>query len=297
MKLLNESCHKKINRIHVSTAAARALLYYAQWTGHFVCRRDFCIERSGFRSYLLLYTVRGEGQLSYRGERHRLPAGCAMLIDCCEHHRYHPIDDGWEFKYVHFAGADTVRLYEQITRHGPVIRDAPELEPLLDQLMRAVVDTDELALSALLYRMLMHLLAARGTVRRTPTQGFDAGAAMAYIASHYGQDLSVAHLSEVFHMSRTYFSTEFKRCTGYTPHEYLTRFRMSAAKRMLVSTNRSVGEIAERCGFRDTSSFIRAFRRAEGVPPHAYRRESTAESTAAPMGTVGEDSKKIPYGS
>jgi hypothetical protein len=61
----NESCHKKDNLPHLASQIAKELYYYVQWTGHFICKEDFHIQRAGWKSYLLLYTISGEGSLIY----------------------------------------------------------------------------------------------------------------------------------------------------------------------------------------------------------------------------------------
>lgn len=68
----------------------------------------------------------------------------------------------------------------------------------------------------------------------------------------------------------------FKKETGVTPHEYLTKVRMQRAKDILLSgvTNRysnySVTQIAEACGFADPLYFSRVFKKYYGVAPSHY---------------------------
>ena len=68
----------------------------------------------------------------------------------------------------------------------------------------------------------------------------------------------------------------FKKETGVTPHEYLTRARMRRAKEIILSgvTNRyseyTVTQIAEACGFAEPLYFSRVFKKYFGVSPSRY---------------------------
>jgi transcriptional regulator GlxA family with amidase domain len=73
--------------------------------------------------------------------------------------------------------------------------------------------------------------------------------------------LSASHFSRVFHHS-----------VGEPPARYLRRHRVKRAQEMMLSTCKSITEIALNCGFADQSHFTRTFRRMVGVTPAAWRR-------------------------
>jgi transcriptional regulator GlxA family with amidase domain len=64
----------------------------------------------------------------------------------------------------------------------------------------------------------------------------------------------------------------FRKALGMTPGEYLRDQRLSAAKRLLVQTNRPISAIAQMVGFPDPRSFRELFRRGEGTSARACRR-------------------------
>ena len=64
----------------------------------------------------------------------------------------------------------------------------------------------------------------------------------------------------------------FRRTIGVTPIQYLLKFRIRQASRLLVETDRPVTEIALLCGFESPSYFAAAFRRLTGRTPRSYRR-------------------------
>lgn len=93
-----------------------------------------------------------------------------------------------------------------------------------------------------------------------------------YIELHYGEEqLSRTQLSEMFGIAPGYLSKLFKEKYQFTIPEYISRTRVDNAKMQLRSTNCSVQEIAEKSGFVNSASFIRTFKRQEGITPNVYR--------------------------
>ena len=92
-----------------------------------------------------------------------------------------------------------------------------------------------------------------------------------FIEERLAEDLSIADMAAVVHMSQFHFARAFKTATGESPHRYLTQRRMEQAKVLLSVTRLSVAEVAYRVGFYNTSHFTAQFRKATGTTPKAYR--------------------------
>ena len=73
-------------------------------------------------------------------------------------------------------------------------------------------------------------------------------------------------------MSKSYFLRLFRRYMGTTPYNYLVNFRITQAKELLVITDHSVSEIAQKVGFGDASNFSTRFAKATGQSPLQYRK-------------------------
>jgi AraC family transcriptional regulator len=93
---------------------------------------------------------------------------------------------------------------------------------------------------------------------------------VAYIHQNLRQPLALADLSRVACLSAYHFSRTFKRSTGFSPHQYVLRARVDAARALLVSGRLSVAEIALHVGFFDQSHLARHFKRQCGVPPSGF---------------------------
>lgn len=86
-------------------------------------------------------------------------------------------------------------------------------------------------------------------------------------------NISLSVLSEEFHLSAQYISQLFKNEIGVNFLSYLTSIRMERAKKLLLSSSLSIGEISEQLGFGDYRVFTKVFKKAEGVTPSQYRRD------------------------
>ena len=92
-----------------------------------------------------------------------------------------------------------------------------------------------------------------------------------FIRANIEQEFTVAELSRIACMSVAHFSRSFKAATGRAPHEYVSRERLELAKRLLLTSDRSLTDIAFSTGFSSQANFNRAFRRTIGTTPGAYR--------------------------
>lgn len=92
-----------------------------------------------------------------------------------------------------------------------------------------------------------------------------------FIEARLAENLTIADMAAVVHMSQFHFARAFKAATGTPPHRYLISRRMERAKVLLSVTRLSVAEVAYRVGFDNKSHFIAQFRKATGTTPKAYR--------------------------
>ena len=95
-----------------------------------------------------------------------------------------------------------------------------------------------------------------------------------YIDTHYASPISLADLSRLAGMSPKYFCRFFKAALHRTPMDYLNYYRIEQACRILTTRELPVTEAAYRCGFNDSSYFVKTFRKYMGITPRAYARRS-----------------------
>ncbi|MBD2777838.1 helix-turn-helix domain-containing protein [Iningainema sp. BLCCT55] len=105
---------------------------------------------------------------------------------------------------------------------------------------------------------------ASGLPRHTLQQVVD------YIHEHLDQDLTLATLAAVAHISPSYFSRLFKQSTGLSPHQYVIQYRINCAKQLLRQGKQSIAEIADHLGFNHQSHFSHHFKRLVGSSPKVF---------------------------
>lgn len=93
-----------------------------------------------------------------------------------------------------------------------------------------------------------------------------------YVEQHYHEKLTQEAVAKRFYFTREYFARFFRKNTGITFTDYLTHVRATAARELLVSTDRTVLDIALDTGFSDARGLIRVFKRIYGTTPLQYRK-------------------------
>lgn len=268
--MINERCHIYERYENTPSDIAGKIFFYPQWSGHFVCKEDFRIERSGFRSILILHTKSGVGKLHYRGETVRLEKDSFAVINCADEHVYYPIEK-WEFEFLHFDGACAKDFYEHIfSLSGQFVFYDMKLSQKLVQVLsycREKSVANEAVVSRYISDILYILLAS---AQKNRPHHFDE--VCEYIEKNIESDISAAEIAKEFGFSRSYFSTAFKKSTGTTVSEYLLSCRLNKAKMLMSHSELSIAYISELAGFKDTTTFIRAFKRKEGMTPLKYKR-------------------------
>ena len=92
-----------------------------------------------------------------------------------------------------------------------------------------------------------------------------------FISENYTKKLEVTDIATKFSYSLDYIIRVFKRAYGQTPHGFIVSCRTEYAKLLLSTTNKTVGEVSEACGYSDFTAFYRAFKSAAGVSPKGWR--------------------------
>ena len=93
--------------------------------------------------------------------------------------------------------------------------------------------------------------------------------------------LSLRDMADVACLSPYHFSRVFKGVTGVPPGEFMGALRLERAKRLLLSTDLSVGEICFEVGYESLGTFTSRFTRLVGVPPGRMRRLPEALGSAS----------------
>ena len=101
---------------------------------------------------------------------------------------------------------------------------------------------------------------------------------LAYIDRHGGEPITLEQVAAVAHVSPSRIRHVFKEVTGLGFKDYITHVRMAEAKRLLLSTDLSVEEVAHAVSYTNLSQFYKVFDRSCSMSPATYRRYYTPAS-------------------
>lgn len=151
-------------------------------------------------------------------------------------------------------------LQEIVDECAQALRNAMKYKPLdnfLDCLKQSVLEVNEVLCSQ-----------ASGTGRRIIVN------AQLYIQENCASNLSLSVVAAHLQISASYLSYLFKQETGQNFSSYINHYRLSMAKKLLVSQpNLRVYEVAERVGYHDVKYFTRIFRQNTLLTPKAFREQ------------------------
>jgi transcriptional regulator GlxA family with amidase domain len=111
-----------------------------------------------------------------------------------------------------------------------------------------------------------------------------------WLERHLDQQVTVAGLAALAHMSPRTFARRFVQETGTTPVRWLTGQRILLAQRLLEDTGEGVDRVAERAGFGNAVTLRHHFRAWRGTTPAAYR--SAFRAGAGARGGGGAASRR-----
>jgi AraC-like DNA-binding protein len=98
------------------------------------------------------------------------------------------------------------------------------------------------------------------------------GKALALMHERPEHAWTLEELAHAVALSRSALHDRFVQCLGQAPMQYLANWRMQLGARLLRESNRTVATIAVEVGYESEAAFSRAFRRAMGTPPAAWRK-------------------------
>lgn len=96
--------------------------------------------------------------------------------------------------------------------------------------------------------------------------------AIAYIRHHLDQNVTLQQVAKFVHLNPNHFSEVFKRETGQSYTEFVTRERMELAAHILKTSDMKISEIAGKVGYEDIKYFGQQFKKYTGQTPSEFRQ-------------------------
>ncbi len=241
--------------------------------------QDHVSRPGGYPFYHYLLTVKGAGRIETAAGSCLLREGEGLLMAPFIRHSYEKAGDDWIVKYATFTGT-AERAIPQIMGNRQMISTSAaqgeEISRLIDEGIAISVarPLNVKKLSVNCYSVLIQIAdTTHGSRADEPLYRNYVLPIIKEIESSYFLPLTIEKLSRQVFVTPQYLSRLFRRYLNCSAYEYLTSYRLSKAKELLITAPRlEVQEVARRTGFADSSHFIAVFKKAVGVTPLEFRR-------------------------
>ena len=93
-----------------------------------------------------------------------------------------------------------------------------------------------------------------------------------YINNYISEEISMNDIAQNVHLNADYLTRVFKKECGVSINKYIINLKMNIAKKLLVETDKSIGEISMEVGYFNYSSFNKIFTKNVMMSPQEYKR-------------------------
>jgi AraC family transcriptional regulator, arabinose operon regulatory protein len=204
------------------------------------------------------------------GDERALRSGDAWWLGPEQAANYGPLPGTrWSHVALVFGGSLADTLIRLLRTHGPVSPGAgPAVEEAFRRLLPLAGRDGPLAAAARIAG-LMPALVRFGSVAMQDDERI--AEAVGMLSRHPAGALDTTALARRVGLGASQLRRLFVARYGMSPSAWLMRLRLERARDLLATTDLSVGAVAQACGYEDPFWFSRAFRRASGASPQAWR--------------------------
>lgn len=267
------------NSNSISATTKKLPFYYLQF-GQSICDKNHCVYYSETPHFTILLTLEGGCNFIYRNKQITISKGDITFYDNHEP-QYFDVDteDCWNYLWINFRGAAAKTLFNFASENG--VRSVPcknfaDAENVFYKLINLSENPsihNDITASFLIHKLILESLDSLA-IDDSLTNYAPAWIqeSVKLIHKSFNSPISISDIASRFHISESHFVREFKKYMGFNPYNYVIHHRISEAKKMLITQDKSIDEIAFTVGFNNTSNFIRKFKSIEGITPNNYRK-------------------------
>lgn len=236
------------------------------------------IRSDGFSYYHLMHVASGRGVVKTEDSVITADPGAVILLFSGRPHHYYPGKEKWLINWVTFGGIGAAGLLDYLELKQEGLYRTSGFDPaqgyrdLFNRLDRGG-PTEALDLARGVTDLLADLAREEGLSDlprgdyRSPVEPV-----IKHMAAHYKGEMDLTGLADLMEVTPQHLCHLFKTHTGHSPMEYLSLFRISKAKALLLDhPEKQVKEVAYSCGFSDANYFHRIFKKETGKTPGQFR--------------------------
>lgn len=223
--------------------------------------------------------LEGRGYNILNGKRYEVVPGSAFLLSYNDFHTVNAQTDLKIYNIAFTQDSISTEIMNVLTHDGNMtctfdINDLEEFENQMNFAERQKENPDfyrilkKNCLETLLIKMITDSSGSK------PSFSSVVQNAVLIINNEFRSDISLEYVASKLFLTPNYLGTVFKESVGCSFRNYLKALRMRYARDLLVTTNLTVKEIAEECGFSSTEYFTNVFKQAVNISPTAYRNKN-----------------------
>lgn len=247
----------------------------------------------------LFLVLGGAGKIFHSYEEVDLKPGILYLIPSFTYTRYQ-CDAQLELNYLHFLEevGDGLSIYDWkdfiyemeasdlqiksferlIALHSgrKLMNDDPRVYDNRKAISELIKENDRMAASKLIETQGLMQLLFSGFIQNGKSNKTQVRNALYevlnYIKEHLHEALTVDDLAKRFNLSPDHFSRVFQQKFGMRPSKYIQTVRIERSETLLLTTNNTLAEIAEKTGWANVSYYTRVFKKVKGRTPGEFRK-------------------------
>ncbi|MBX4268485.1 AraC family transcriptional regulator [Clostridium estertheticum] len=230
--------------------------------------------------FLLHYIISGSGLFELDGKSYTLHANQGFLI-CPDVITYYEASskDPWIYTWIGFRGikAETFLKNIKLDKDNPVFKCKGDIIKKCFEEIRHSSTYKlgyELRLQGYL-NILLSELTEQSEAFKTKGDGQKKNyikKSIQFIETNYSRSMSIESLASYIGLNKNYFSTIFSELLGIPPQEYLIKYRVNKACKLLSNKDLTISEISRSVGYDDPLGFSKIFKQIKGVSPKSYRQ-------------------------
>lgn len=267
---------------HLPTQTAKSVFNYSTSAGWHLCNEKYRICReNGLESYIVFLTVAGCGKIRIADESFDLQENFVCIIPIYTPHEYYVQTGGsWEFYWLHINGISASEILEHIIKnYGYIIPAGLGAIEILSRIEDLIFiksinkPSFEAQASSIISDIVHDLIIGLQDKENSHINEKDSvRKLMKYLETNFKEKISIKEICQSMFVSAAHLTRLYKEKTGFTPYEYLMRYRIMKSKELLLYTDFNLKEIALMTGFCTSSNYISQFKALEATTPDRFRK-------------------------
>ena len=233
----------------------------------------YCVTRKhGRKDYHILLINSGKCELLHKNKLYTLSRGNLAIYAPNEEQKY-SFSCGCSTLWCHFSGNIVEELLDSCNLSSGVyfLNPNKEIFESYSTLIQRFHLFNKQPLSNASLIELIYYISNASTLTEQRRNSDIITQVLTYININYNKELTLEELSKKAGYSKSRFSHLFLEIVGMSPIKYQNDIRLKNSCELLHSTNLTITEIAQSCGFNDPLYFSRIFKKKYKISPTQYR--------------------------